>query len=537
MFLVLEKLNYGNIKKRVHSIGMEFDLDATHNDTKELVICECKAREDPVPTTDIELLVAKLVHEDIGITLTEGMFFSTSGFIGTAAKWYETLPDPQKQRLKLYDANAIIAILRQNDLILSDDKYEGVVRKHTQYQLGDRHVVYYDSHLYIVQTLRTGGAASHFMILTNDGELVNKQIEDAIIKLDVDLRLLSRIDIIQEKVILALLDSDCQTTSQLSGALDESERNVAITLDELTTNGMVKKVQKDDTDLFTLSESIDTLTALVRRFANNDKKYQIMSSKYLEKVTSDIYARFVVDRFKLELDQDLTNMLIKASQIFPSVLQYLLLGDNTPYLNSHRHLEELRKSGGDHSQLAELTRSLFFHEIAIRVLTDARTLDSNYLGKKKGIKGFYTKTIFKIASEEHLIMSIHTEGTVYLATVGGPIQAGSFVSASNVSLFLNIANTLRCLELFDQAIREYDKVTGSTGVSSDILAAAWNNKGVCYKALNKCKEAIDCYNEALKIDENLIVVLGNLAVCYQELGEKDKAEEVKIKIEKIRSAK
>jgi tetratricopeptide (TPR) repeat protein len=537
MFLVLEKLNYGNIKNRVHSIGMEFDLDAKHNDTGKPVLCECKAKEDQIGTTDLELFLAKLVHEDTDTSLTEGKFFSTSGFSGTAAKWHQTLLTVQKQRFKIYDSDGIIEILWQNGLILSDDKYDAIIRSHTKYQLGDRRIVYYDSQLYVVQTLRTGGAASHFMILTNEGELVNKQVEDAIVRLDFDLRSLSRIDAIQEKVILALLDSDSKTPSELASSLGENEKNVAIALDELSFMGLLTGHKENETKAFALNTSIETLTTLVNRFASTDKKYPLMSSKYLEKVLNDEYAKHVKDRFKLDLDSDLTKMLIMASRIFPSVLHYLLLGDNTPYLTSYQHLQQLQNTGGTRKRLTELSQSPFFHEIALRILTDMKGLDSNYLSDKKGIKGVHTKNIFKIASETNLIMSIYTEGTNFFVEAAGPIQAGSFLSATDISLYLRSGNIHYALELFNQAIEDYDIVIASAKDNPDLFKSAWHNKGTCYYAQEKCDDAVKCYLEALKVDANFIPSINNLIICYQELKDDANTKEFKERLAKIRSQK
>jgi hypothetical protein len=101
-----------------------------------------------------------------------------------------------------------------------------------------------------------------------------------------------------------------------------------------------------------------------------------------------------------------------------------------------------------------------------------KALDSNYLSDKKGIKGVHTKNIFKIASETNLIMSIYTEGTNFFVKAAGPIQAGSFLSATDVSLYFSGGNIHYALELYDQAIEDFNIVIASAQDKPDLLKRA-----------------------------------------------------------------
>lgn len=534
MTLVLSKLNYGNSKKRVHSIGMEFDLDATHNDTKKPIICECKARDDPVPTTDIELFLAKIVHEDSDISLMEGMFFSTSGFIGTAAKWYETLPNKQKQRLQLYDAEGIIEILRENGLILPESKHDEVVKKHTSHQMGERYVVNYDSYLYVVHTLRTGGTASHFMILTNEGELVRKQVEEAIVKLDPSLRTLAGIDTIQEKGLLVLLDAKARSISEITEAIGDTEKNILIALDELEESGLVAVLQNGQTPLYNLNNTIDVLTKLVKRFLESDSKYEFMSSHYLELMINENFSKYVEDRFKIKFEQDMVKVLRKAARIFPSVLYQLLLGDNTLYINSYKHSEQLRTPGNKHENLPNLIPYIFMNDIILKVLSDTRTLDTNYLSKK-GVKGIFMRNELRIASQFELIFRIETEGMSFFVPAAGPIESGQYVSSTDITLELSLADTLLALERYPEAIEEYELVIREAIERPDILKAAWHNKGLAHKVLKQHSMAKQCFKTALQFDENIIPTLRNLAECHEILGETEEANRVREKLNQLQS--
>jgi hypothetical protein len=78
-----------------------------------------------------------------------------------------------------------------------------------------------------------------------------------------------------------------------------------------------------------------------------------MTSSYLKNTINDAFTMHIKDRFRLQLDVEKTNILISACNIFPSVLHYILLGDNSPYIRNYEHREELRKSGQDSEELAD----------------------------------------------------------------------------------------------------------------------------------------------------------------------------------------
>jgi Tetratricopeptide repeat len=420
----------------------------------------------------------------------------------------------------------------------SDEVFEAKIKSNTNLSLGDSYLVYTEPGLFVVQILLVGGKPSHYLMMTGSGELVHRTIESEILKLDKTLRSLIRFDLkILESVILKLLDLGKRSIPKISKDLNETEHDVSVAVQELKSVGLLNEESVNGEVVFSLKTDMETLSELVSKYALVPRKYDFMSSKYVENTVSETFAKYVKDRFKLELDQDQTNMMIVGSRIFPSVLYYLLFTDNSNYLCNYQHRQKICMSGQDPGTLENIMRSQFFNEIVIRVLSDMQTLDSNYLAKSKGIQGFYMKSIFKIATEIQLLFSIYTEGTNFFATAGGPIEAGSFLVPTDISLNLKIANTLLALELYERAIPEYDNIINLSKERLDILKAAWNNKGLCYRAQKKLTDAIYCYNEVLKIDENLSETLGNLAICYQELGENDKAEKIKKRLENLRREK
>jgi tetratricopeptide (TPR) repeat protein len=51
------------------------------------------------------------------------------------------------------------------------------------------------------------------------------------------------------------------------------------------------------------------------------------------------------------------------------------------------------------------------------------------------------------------------------------------------------------------------------------LKAAWNNKGLCLFNKRRYQEAIDCFNEAIRLDSNLKQAWLNKAICLREVGD------------------
>ncbi|HLO74295.1 MAG TPA: tetratricopeptide repeat protein [Flavobacterium sp.] len=74
---------------------------------------------------------------------------------------------------------------------------------------------------------------------------------------------------------------------------------------------------------------------------------------------------------------------------------------------------------------------------------------------------------------------------------------------------------------YDLALVEFNKA-----VKNDPkFAFAWDNLGICYRKLNRFKEAINCYEKSLALDPKGKVPLMNMAVAYNLLKDDEKAIE------------
>lgn len=540
MEVVLDAKGYHKFRRRTVHTGMEIDIVAYHKVTSEKLLCECKAHNQPIGPKNLNEFFGKVLRKRSKNTNIKGIFASLSGSSSNALEGYEEDYSPEDKLVyALLDNSQIQDLLRSSGLLISDNEIISKIKSNTELSPGDRYLVYFESRLFIIQILEIGGKSSHYLILTGKGELVHKTIERQISKLDKRIKSLVRIDLqILDRVTISLLDLMKKSIAEISREINETENDVSIAIEELKISGLLHTESRGGENVFAMKKDMESLTKLVRKYAFNARKYDFMTSAYIENMVNDEFATYVKNRFKLQLDQDKTNMIISLCRIFASVLSYVLLTDNSPFIRSYQQSEEQRKlqePDQERRHTDDIMEHEFFDEIVTRIRTSLEARDDIRIAHEKGVRGFHMVSTFKIASETDLLFSSYTKGTAYMAIASGTIRPGSAVKPTNISTHISIANTYLSLQLYDEATKTYEVVKKLAGERQDILRAAWYNQGLCYTAQNNFEDGKRCYEAALKIDPDWIEALSNLEVCYRELGENDKAKEVKQKLEGLLS--
>lgn len=535
MVTILDHLGYTDSRTRIRKTGMELDIKAKHKVSNEGILCECKAHEEQVASRDLVNFLGKLAHERSKNQSLKGMFFSLSGFDGTALEWYEELGAKEKESFVIFGNEEVLNLLRKSGLLTSEEELDRIIKSHTKYPPGERYLVYFESTLYVVQLFLINGKSSRYVILTEKGNLAYKAICEEIAKLDETIRSLPIVNLqILDKVALNLLDLKKKTPDEIATDVVETVNDVKVALEELKTERLVLEDGKAS-KIFMISTELPALTELTKRFTNSEYKYTFMSSAYVESVINDTFTSYVSDRFKLNLDTEQRTVLAKASKIFPSVLSTLLLANTEHYETNYRHLQELGLPQSEIEKWQKNTVYTFMHEILLGILNDLQTVEGNYLAKK-GVKGYVLKNKFKIASEFELIFASESEGYIHLAEAGGPIKSGQLVSYTDIALMLHVGNTLLALEEYERAIQEFKRIIKES-TNPDLLKAAWNNKGLCYIGMKNYEQALSCFETALSHDNTLVEAWNNKARCLEALGRTEEARQARENAEKLKRNK
>lgn len=472
---------------------MEFDIKTIHHKTQEPVLCECKAHEDKIDTVDILKFFGKLCHERSKNTKLKGLFFSLSGFKGTAQENYNELSNNDKEIFKIFNNDDILDLLHSLGLFSSEAEIEKTISSLTDYELGERYFSYFNSNLFTIQLLKIGGVERNYVILTGKGELVEESIRTEISQLDKRLRNLKEIDLkILEKIMINLLDNTEKNIKEVATIINEKENDVQVALNELVIQGIISK--NDISNTFKLIQNIEILGKILHRLG--EKKYQLIKTNFLNSLINQEFLDFVSGRFKVKLNSELNEQLKKICKLFPTVIEMLILEYNSDFQNYYNQKASKELDKGAYAELNDKLKDRLIEKI-LSLVVDEVEKGKNSI-EKAGIRAFFTKKEIRITSDSEKIVDLKSSSTIYLAIAGGTIKPGEEVE-SNIPGIFNVAISCMNLELYESAIKYFDKVIDINEIEYYTILA-WFNKGITNMKMKKYQSAIECFN---KIKDNI----------------------------------
>lgn len=399
MQLVLDKLGYGNFKVRVHTTGMELDIEAKDKVYGQPILCECKAHEHEIDTGELLKFFGKLCHQRSNDKSLKGKFFSISGFSGTALKNYEELNNEDKEIFSIYGNNEILELLRTNQIVASNEEINTKIMANISggYESGKRYFVFFSSELYLVQLINIAGKPRSYIVLSSSCEMVDPSIRNQISSLDPLIASLEEFDLeILDKVAINLLDLKKKTPETISIETGEKLEDIKISLEELKLQGIASDSNNDG--LYSIISNIECLKTLVLRLtADEQKKYKFASSTYLESLINDEFVRYVVERFRLVLDDQHKRNLMTLCKVFPSALCLVLFRQTLDFENNYRHIEESKLDSTSKEKWHQSTAMSLINEALAKAYQDLNLLPGKYLNSR-GIRGFNIGNILRIAS-------------------------------------------------------------------------------------------------------------------------------------------
>jgi len=508
----LDSAGYEDFRLGTHKTGREIDIYAKHKVTGHPIICECKAHERPIGSRDIHKFYSIYDREFRIDNRFVGLFFSLSGFTSTALASYDEMDSDVKGRFLLRDADFVLSMLRKAKIVTSDDTLDFILASRTRHCYGERYLICRDGDICWVQIVLTDNNATHYIILGPKGEDVPAFLCNEIGAIDKRLKNLQMLDIhAMKRTLINLLDATTKTPEEISKNTNESIETVMLSLQNLKAQNLLDERTNSK---YRLARDLPAFVDIGRQFMGSEDELTFFLSPYADLMMNPSLIEYCGQRYRLDLDTQEKEPLLRLIRISPSALNESLFGSTEKYEATDEHLKELQNlPESERKRIKAIMRQNIVGKLLRRLIADFEEPKYKAILEKREIKGWWTQVFVNLAKRTEQYLSVQSEDIILLLPAESGIGVGQLVSATNYDLFINTGDVLAALGRPEEAIVDYDRAISHLS-EPDKLKVAWNNKGLVFASLKKYDEAIKCYEEAIKIDPKLKETWYNKGLAY-----------------------
>lgn len=498
--MILDSAGYEDFRHGIRKTGRQIDLYAKSKVTGHPIICECKAHENPIGAGDFHKFYGIYDKEYRQNDKLVVLLFSLSGFGPTALASYEEMSSDVKQRFFLRNSGFIMSMMRKTRVVASNDKLEYIITRRINYDLGKRYLAYTRAGIYWIQLVLIGNKVTHYLVLGPKGEEVPTRICSEIGSTDARLRNLKLLDIYaMKKILISLLDASSKTVEEISRVANECVETVLLSLQNLVSQNLVVTGKGHK---YQLTKELTAFINLAGQFLGSENETEFFLSQYTDEMVNTFLISYCEQRFRLELDPQNKEALLKLIKISPSALHEILFGSVEMYRTTDEHIKELNLPEAERNKIKRSQTDGFTATLLRKLIRDMENPSLIDILKRREIRGWRTQVAVDLARLDALYLSAKADGVIMTFRATGKIEPGHLVSVTDYDLLGDVGLVLAILGKHEGAINQYDMVIEHLSDPAK-LKAAWNNKGLSLASLKRYDDAIKCYNRAIDIDVKL----------------------------------
>lgn len=522
---VLDGHGYTNLEFRQLRGSGELDITGYHKFSGQEILAECKAQNKPINKPKLKEFHSKYTLEHENRESKEelpllGLFFSLSGFTGPACKYYDAMNENTKRRFRIFGYQEIVTFLRTLRLSHSQKTIHRTVEKALPYSISRCYLVKSPSGLHWVILFSIEGEKTHYAVVDGKGDIALERVYEEISNLDNWLTDKERIDLeARRKIILSLLDCSTKTEKAIAEASNESEANVRLELSRLLQENICDVEKQDKVESYKLRKDAIPFAQLSREFLETEDRGKFANSNYYCTMIDERLVDYVVGRFRLQMTDEDKEKLGRILLFSPSALKYCLYTNAASFEQSWSDLQRVNISFSDRERLTGVQSSMFLTNLLVELLKDIQDVEYGFLHKRIDVQAATVTMKVALATTRGKYVEEIGGGGYSFGQAHGKIRGGQLVTYLDP---LGIANTglaFHHLGEFGAALDLYGRVLKEIQDSRK-RAMVLNNKGITHCALAQHETAIDCYDEAIRLDseEEYGSIRFNKAQCLKHLG-------------------
>jgi hypothetical protein len=501
--ILFDSLGYRDIRTNIRKTGSEIDVKAKHKVHNYNIICECKATTSSIDSPELAKFYGKLMKEIGNKACKHGYFFSIAGYNSTAVEWYQTLSTEGRKSFEIVNAKGIIDLLIKQGLLVSNSKLDELLKKYSSLKPQIRYVISFGYTLYIVQFLQTENDSECFIILSNNGELVNNVLARTIIKKDKTLASSVFLNsLVYSKVLMNLLTCQKKTLNDIASEVIENKRDVEAVLIDMLNAKLVEKLD----DSFRIKITITSFKNIAKHFVDNSSSLDFMKSEFLLDAIEKLLRGIVTKGFKIRLENEDFQAISIICSIFPSALKYVLFSEKSFFRKIESEIERLNKP-----DLVDYSRIQLFYSIQNIVINDLNNTPSDYLAGK-GIEGIFSDSKITLASERSFLLHLSSKGSRLIVSTAPDLvaEAGTVLVPSSPDALISSMHILLNLGCLDEVEKTFQSVMKQSKGNKLVMGRAFNGLGIAYLRKGEKERALPCFKKAEEFIPNDMTIKSNI---------------------------
>jgi tetratricopeptide (TPR) repeat protein len=442
-----------------------------------------------------------------------GLFVSCTPFSPKVFAWYQTLDSEVRQAFQLLAPDAIVARLVQSRHLLDPKAVDAKVAAASTYPPGARSIALLGGRLYWVQTLLVNRRPKAFCVIEASGAVAPRPVCQEMKSLDPALGDKHLLDLgVRERTLLELLAQEGRTAGELARALGEQPQEILALLQWLEKEAVVTSQRERRKprrfDRYRLQRSFQNFLHVARHFLPGSHRFRFLASAFAAQMITTGLASYLEERFRLKLPAEDLESVTRLASISPASLAFILSAPPT-YVMTDREMNARFIPNGERERLRETARTRFVSDLTLRAITDGLHEEFSALLTARDVRAYLARIQVKAATLQHPLFSLRGH---HVLTLPGRTPV------ADAELSLEFGAVMRLIQEYDHAIQYLNQAIRELRDPAR-LKTAWNNKGLCFFSKRRYQEAIECFNEAIKIDNNLKQAWFNKAVCLREVGD------------------
>jgi tetratricopeptide (TPR) repeat protein len=506
-------LSPGRTRLKVTGSGPLLDIWAKRRKDAIPILGTCRALSREVTLEDVKRFYQRLRRERKRAKRLRGFFLSCTPFSLKVLTWYHGLDHEARETLELLNPDAIIARLADQHRLLPLQDAEAEAAASSMLPPGPRFLATLNGNMYWVQTLLVNRRPRVYFVLEGKGAVAPRPVAQGVKRADPSLRDKQLFDLdLRWRTLLDLCAQDPRTADELCRSMGVQPQEMLAVLQWLVKEGVITGDRSPGKsrrlDRYRVQRGFPIFLHLARYYVRGRHRFRFLATPFAAEMITTGLASYLEDRFRLKLPAEDVEAVVNLLSLSPSALVFAL-SSGQQYMMSEREMNAKFIPDGERERLREAGRARFISDLSLRAMSDSLHDEFPSLLKGREVRAYLARTHVKAAALPHALFSLRG---YHLHTLPGSRPT------TEAELNLELGTVMRLIQEYDQAVQCLNQAIRDLKDPAR-LKTAWNTKGLCFFSKRRYQEAIECFNEAIKLDANLKQAWFNKAVCLREVGD------------------